>query len=608
MQTIQGYEIEFDDGPPTTKLCGGPMSFSNEEKAAINMEVDSLLDKGAISQCNRSPGDFISQIFARPKKNSRRLRVILNLKYLNDFVQYQHFKMENLDCVINLVLKNDFFVSIDLSDAYFSIPVREEDRKYLKFYWGDKLFQYNVLCFGLSSAPRVFTKCLKPVMHLLRKKGHRVSVYIDDLILMHQDEKVLASQAKFTVDLLHSLGFCTNFEKSHLTPTKEIEHLGFKLNSKTLTVCLPEDKVKNVKELTWDLLFDQKPTIRKVAKLLGCFNAYTAGTKWGKLYIRRLERNKINALVNAKGNYASHIVLSSAAKEDMRWWLGEEIYIPKQMFSNKPALSIWSDASNLGWGAHTTSLSTGGRWTSQEATNHINWLELKACFFGLECFAKALSNVSVHVQLDSTVALSYIINQGGVIDTLDVLAKKLWVWCKGRNIWLTASHIKGVDNVIADQRSRVFHDNTEWALNDHAFDIICSKFGKPDIDLFASRLNNKLTPYCSWEPDPNSIQADSFSIDWGRFDICYAFPPFNMVGHVIQKMARDNVATLLLVCPNWPGQYWYPLLEQFGCLSEKSSIQFCNSRNLLSLPYDTLKTHELWHKLNLCCFRLSSRR
>ena len=78
------------------------------------------MQKGAITTCERSPGDFVSQIFARPKKNSEKL--ILNLKQLNKFILYKHFKMEHFSLIINLVNKDDYFVSIDLTDAYFFHP------------------------------------------------------------------------------------------------------------------------------------------------------------------------------------------------------------------------------------------------------------------------------------------------------------------------------------------------------------------------------------------------------------------------------------------------------------------------------------------------------
>jgi hypothetical protein len=605
LRAITGYEIEFDQDPPTSRFMGGTMAFSTDKLEAIDKEVDSLLKKKAISQCMRSEGDFVSQIFAIPKKGSDKLRVILNLKELNKFITYKHFKMENLDCVVDLILKNDFFVSIDLKDAYFSIPIAKNHRKFLRFIWRNKLYQYNVLCFGLASAPRVFTKCMKPLIAHLREKGFRVSIYIDDLILMHQDPKILRVQSDFTLSALQSLGFSINVEKSHLCPVQNIKHLGFLLNSLNLSIALPNDKKQFLRLQSCKILAAQHNTIRTIARLLGCYNALAQGSKWAKLFIRALERDKIWALRNSKGNFDKPMFLSDKARKDISWWTGSDVEIPRPMFVPFPSMTICSDASGSGWGAHNSCDKVGGRWSVVEQSNHINYLELKACFMGLQCLAQKQTDTTIHVRLDNTVALSYIVKQGGVIKKIDQLANALWIWCKERNIWLSCSYIPGMDNMIADEKSRIFHDNTEWTLQEWAFKKICTDMGRPDVDLFASRLNSKVKQYCSFERDPFSRHVDAFSVDWSQFKLCYAFPPFNMVGRVIQKMIQDKVEDLLLVCPKWPGQIWYSMLEQFK--SDHHFIQFGNSEDLLYLPYDLSKTHGLWRKLHLCCFRLSYR-
>ena len=81
--------------------------------------------------------------------------------------------MESARTLKDLVRRNDWLVSIDLKDAYLSVPIEEGDRKYLRFTWEERVYEFQCLSFGLSSAPRVFTKLLKPVMALLRQKRLR---------------------------------------------------------------------------------------------------------------------------------------------------------------------------------------------------------------------------------------------------------------------------------------------------------------------------------------------------------------------------------------------------------------------------------------------------
>ena len=138
------------------------MPFSPSEREIITEEITKLLDKGVIEQIDRVQGDFISTIFVRPKKDGT-FRMILNLKQLNEFVSYYHFKMDTIQTALKLMRPGCFMASVDLKDAYYSVPIALEDRKYLKFEWQGSYFQYTCLPNGLACAPRLFTKILKPV-------------------------------------------------------------------------------------------------------------------------------------------------------------------------------------------------------------------------------------------------------------------------------------------------------------------------------------------------------------------------------------------------------------------------------------------------------------
>ncbi|XP_071136933.1 uncharacterized protein [Mytilus edulis] len=92
--------------------------------------------------------------------------------------------MDTFESAIKLVTSKSFMASIDLRHAYYSVPIAEEHQKFLRFYWNGKLFQYTCLPNGISSAPRIFTKLLKPVYSSLRVLGHVNVGYIDDSLLL----------------------------------------------------------------------------------------------------------------------------------------------------------------------------------------------------------------------------------------------------------------------------------------------------------------------------------------------------------------------------------------------------------------------------------------
>ena len=98
-----------------------------------------------------------------------------------------------------------------------------------------------------------------------------------------------------------------------------------------------------------------------------------------------------------------------------------------------------------------------------------------------------------------------------------------------RNNWLTASHIPKVLNTEADYKSRRNKSGTEWKLLENIYDRVVSYFHcKPDIDVFASRINNQVDKFVSYQPDPHAFAVDAFSMDWQGLNF-YAFPPFSCV-------------------------------------------------------------------------------
>ena len=125
-----GLKIDFKN---KRQLVNVPKIPHNaEEKSIINLEINKLLKKGVITKCQKEEDDFISTVFIREKKDGT-FRTILNLKYLNEFVEYKHFKMESLEDVFKIIKKDVWMASVDLKDAFFTIPVHILHQKYFKF-------------------------------------------------------------------------------------------------------------------------------------------------------------------------------------------------------------------------------------------------------------------------------------------------------------------------------------------------------------------------------------------------------------------------------------------------------------------------------------------
>ena len=121
--------------------------------------------------------------------------------------------MEDLTVLQQLIRPGDHMVKLDLKDAYLTAPMLEEHRRFLRFRWDDKQYDFMCLPFGISSAPRAFTKLLKPVVAWLRTQDIRVIVYLGDFIILSQNKKRLPGELNLAVQILKDLGFLINWEK-----------------------------------------------------------------------------------------------------------------------------------------------------------------------------------------------------------------------------------------------------------------------------------------------------------------------------------------------------------------------------------------------------------
>ena len=175
---------------------------------------------------------------------------------------------------------------------------------------------------------------------------------------------------------------------------------------------------------------------------------------------------------------------------------------------------------------------------------------------------------------------------------LNNLAIEIWNSCIEYDAHISAAHVPGVHNVLADSASREFHDSAELMIPSDIFHKLIHTFGEPEIDMFASRLNKQLPVYASWKPDPDSSIIDAMSVSWSD-TFLYVFPPFSMLWPIITKLETDKVERAIMIVPRWPTQSWFPRLMK-KALMDLFAIQ---SRSLL-LP-GTEKTHPLSPKLVL---------
>lgn len=552
----EGVRLELLKTPVQLFPPGNP-SMNETEVAICNEEVESLLRKGAIRPVNNPV--FVSPFFCVPKPKG--FRPIINLKALNDCLEYQHFQMEGLATARDLIRKGDWIAKLDLTDAYLTVPLHPNDSQFLQFRWMDTLYEYTCVAFGLASAPRVFTKLMKPLVAYFRGRGVRMVIYLDDILLIAETADSLDDHITLVRGTLESVGFVVNVGKSILVPTQQLEFLGFWLDSKEWILSLTTEKIHRIRLRCSTLLRSNTCSIRDLQSILGLLSWCIPAIPYAQANYRALQSVFLEAERQHPDGRAI-ISLPDGALKDLRWWI-KSLESSKPLGSIEPDLVLYSDASSWGWGVSYGDSRTGGPWSHSESTRHINELELLAGFNALKCYAEGAIGSTIEICMDNTTAVAYVNKQGGTKSiALSSLAGELSNWCEVRKISLTASHIPGILNVIADQESRRGLDPGDWKLCPRIFEIIVDLWS-PTVDLFAASWNKQLIQFVSWRPQPDNWKTDALSFRWSGI-MGYAFPPFGLIHRCLNRIIRDQ-AELVMVCPYWPSRAWFPLILELAC-------------------------------------------
>ena len=601
-----GYRVPFKDSPPP--LARTPVSFptyraGSPRAQALRQEVEAMLAKGAL-EIARDPGPgFYSRLFLVEKATGG-WRPVIDLSHLNDFVQLTPFKMETVASVLLSVREGDFLASLDLKDAYFQIPIHGSSRKLLRFMSEGTVYQFKALCFGLSTAPQVFTRVFAAVSAWAHARGIRLLRYLDDWLVLSSSEKKAKESIRELLSLCRTLGIVINEKKSDLVPSQSAKYLGMTIDTGAGKVFPSLARVEKFLTVAERFCSMQSPPAQLWQVILGHLASLERLVPHGRLRMRSLQWHLKSQWSPESDPPSLPVALPEEARRDLSWWMvRDHLLVGVRFGTPAPDLHLYSDASSSGWGAHLLDQNVSGVWSAQEKLLHINLLEMKALFLALQAFQEDVTGHHVTAMCDNSTVVAYVNKQGGTVSRpLCLLTSRLLRWTESFDVHLEARYLPGESNVLADVLSRRGQVvGTEWSLHPQVARALLRTWGNPSIDLFATCLNAKLPLYCSLVPDPQAVFEDAFRHPWDDLDL-YAFPPFALVGRVIARVQQSSRVAMTLVAPLWPEKEWFA--DLLLLLTQPPLVLPCWDR-LLRQPHCNL-FHQGAHALNLHAWRLSS--
>ena len=542
----RGLTWRWDHKPPPLTSSPPPSTC----RGNLAPYIRQLLTLGAIIKVPWQPC-FTSRVFLVPKSSGGE-RVIIDLSNLNIFIKSKSFKMLDITKVREAVPQNACFTSIDISNAFYHIPIHPRFQRFLAFTHEGRLYFFKAMPFGIKLGPLIFSKIISEVLIHLHGMQIQASVYIDDWLFWNQSGQTLIHHTRLALDLLCSLGFLINWTKSQLDPLDTITYLGVIWNGPAFSIAPSARNISKIKEEASKLLSDTIISKVDYQRFLGTINFAAPYLQGGLFHLRQV----ILEAPNFHRTNSHH--LSTPLRSLLEWWsLSSNISRPTPLSHQSPQWTLWSDASLGGWGGICSlGHSTWGTWPPSDHGLHINILEAKAVLLCLKSLDPP-DGCSILLRTDNTVVVSLINKQGSnKTPALNDILRVILRLCSTKSWYIQAKHIPGHLNTWADSMSRDHTIRSEWSLSPRSFDQLQQSLHM-EIDLFAHPGNAKLPLFGCLFQHPLARVTDALTTEWNQWRSIYLFPPLNLIPTCLEKLEKYS-GKGVFIAPHLPGSLWWP--------------------------------------------------
>jgi len=410
--------------------------------------LETLQDLCVSGVLSRVPENLVSKVFVLHTfpvpKPDRTIRPVVDWRPLNSLLRCDHFQMEGIRTVFSLVQRGDFLIKLDIEKAYWHVRLSESSARLGAVFFRDTIWHFNCMAFGLSIAPRLFTKHLVPVVEHLRGVHHfRMVVYLDDFIQCNQSASVLKLEGATTSRLLENLGWLLSPTKCMLNPSQCAVVLGFIIDTVHMLARIPPKKLDLLKgELSRTLARARVSTLtlRQLARTVGMLrsNSYAVRNTGAKL-LEMQHVVRFNSRLSLPWDCV--VPIPQVVLLELQFWLYSiDSWNGRSFAPFNANVVITTDASETGWGSQVISPvvrspAAQGSWSSSELSLHINELEILAVSNGLRAHvaANGWHDTSILIGIDNRCALSYLLKTSGRILKLARLIRKLVLWAEERD-------------------------------------------------------------------------------------------------------------------------------------------------------------------------------
>lgn len=259
--TVNGYEARID--LLVDKYCSKrPYRCTVEDKKEIEEQISKLLDNKLIEQ---SYSPFAAPVtLAFKKEDNRKSRLCIDFRDLNKIVVPQAQPFPLIDDLMIKTRNCKFFSALDINSAFWSIPLRIEDRKKTAFVTQEGHFQWTCLPFGLKTSPAIFQRILSNILRKYKLTDFCVN-YIDDILVFSKTFSEHIDHLSQLLEAIQLEGFRLKFTKCTFA-TDSVKYLGHIIQNNCIRPI--KDNLISIKD------FPVPKTQKNIRQFLGKINFY----------------------------------------------------------------------------------------------------------------------------------------------------------------------------------------------------------------------------------------------------------------------------------------------------------------------------------------------
>eukprot|EP00111_Clytia_hemisphaerica_P009430 TCONS_00027673-protein len=582
-----GYFLPFVDIPERSISNNNKSALENKE--FVSESIRDLLQDGSAREVEFAP-KVISPLSVASNSVGKK-RLILDLRYVNAHLFKERISFDDWGSLKNLISENGFAYKFDLRKGYYHVEIAEAHQTYLGFSWNldgrEKFFIFCVLPFGLSSAPMIFTKLLRPLVSYWHDHGIKICVFLDDGGGTESNLVKAISSSNFVRRSLKSSGFVVNEEKSVWHPQKRLTWLGVIIDFSENAYFITEKRIEALIDLIIETLTLKRVTSRILSKVAGSI----ISMKFVLGDITQLKSRYLYEAIDSEVAWDAPISLKKfpQAIRELEFWLGNLRRLNHRFISEHRAtfVNVYSDASDFGIGSHIPALGAESHRNLDPKEQGLSstWRELSAILYSLRSFKQLLTRQSINWFTDNFAA-SLIVSKGSRKKHLQDLALDIFNFCAASLITLKINWIPREENETADEISK-YIDFDDWQITDEFFTFLNKRWGPFSVDRFARPENTKLPRFNSKFFVPGSEAVDAFSENWSN-EINYVVPPVDLIPEALKFILHSQCKGTLVI-PLWKSApFWSMIRDEFYSRMLVESIIITKGREILEKPTNEL--------------------